>query len=100
MATLMNKSDITQIVLSAIEMANHGREDSAQIPVKEDTPLYGKKGYLDSMSLVSFLIEIEESLMDKDIQVSLSDEKAMSQSRSPFLSVGTLVDYIETLINE
>ena len=96
----MNKSDITQVVLSAIEMANHGRESNAQIPVKEDTPLYGKNGYLDSMSLVSFLIEIEESLMDKDIQVNLSDEKAMSQSRSPFRSVDTLVDYIETLVNE
>ena len=96
----MTKSDITQVVLSAIEMANHGREDNNQIPVKKDTPLYGKKGYLDSMSLVSFLIEIEESLMDKDVQVNLSDEKAMSQSRSPFLSVDTLVDYIETLVNE
>lgn len=96
----MQKSDITQIVLSAIEMANHSREDDAQMPVAENTSLYGEDGHLDSMGLVSFLIDIEESLEDQDIKVSLSDERAMSQSRSPFASVTTLVDYIEMLINE
>jgi acyl carrier protein len=95
----MKKSEIIQTILSAIEMANHGRESDAQIPVKEDTLLYGEKGHLDSMGLVSFLIDIEESLMDKDIQINLSDEKAMSQSRSPFRSVSTLADYIESLVN-
>lgn len=96
----MNKPEIQKIIFDAIEMANNVREDDQKIPVSEKTELYGKNGNLDSMGLVSFLIDIEESLLDRDIQISLSDERAMSQTRSPFRSVETLTDYIETLVTE
>ena len=33
-------------------------------------------------------------------EIILADEKAMSQERSPFLSVKSLADYIEKLLNE
>ncbi len=95
----MTKDDIQQIVFDAIEMANNAREDEDEIPVKADTELYGTNGYLDSMGLVGFLIDIEESFMDRDIQITLSDERAMSQSRSPFRNVESLTDYISTLIS-
>ncbi len=96
----MDKSDIFKTILAAIEMANYARADDAKIPVTENTLLYGDNGHLDSMGLVAFLIEIEEALMDREIQVSLSDERAMSQSRSPFRSVDALADYIDLLIKE
>ena len=96
----MEKNEIQQIVFDAIDLANHAREDNQQIPAAEDTELYGSNGHLDSMGLVAFLIDIEESLLDRDIQVSLSDERAMSQSRSPFKNVQSLTDYIYTVIRE
>ncbi len=70
------------------------------IPVSDDTELYGTNGHLDSMGLVAFLIDIEESLLDNDIQISLSDERAMSQSNSPFKNVESLVNYIVTVIED
>jgi acyl carrier protein len=79
-------------------MANHAREEGEKIPLSEDLELFGSSGNLDSMELVALLIDIEEALMDHDIQVSLSDERAMSQSQSPFRSVQTLAAYIGTLI--
>lgn len=96
----MDKLEIQQIIFEAIKMTNNAREDNQQIPIGEETELYGRNGNLDSMGLVSFLIDIEESLMDHDIQISLSDERAMSQSRSPFSNVQTLTDYIDALIRE
>lgn len=96
----MNRSEIQRVIFDAIEMSNNVREDDQKIPVSEKTELYGQHGNLDSMGLVSFLIDIEESMLDRDIQISLSDEKAMSQTRSPFRNVETLTDYIETLITE
>lgn len=96
----MNKNEIQKIILDALEMANHAREAEHQIPVAEATALYGKEGYLDSMALVAFLVDVEEALQDRDLQISLSDERAMSQTRSPFRDVQTLTDYIETLIRE
>ena len=96
----MTNNDIQQIIFDAIEMANNAREDDKQIPVSAETELYGTGGQLDSMGLVSFLVDIEESFQDNDINISLSDERAMSQSRSPFRNVQSLTDYIAALIKE
>ncbi len=96
----MTKNDIQQIIFDALEMVNNAREDNEQIPVSETTELYGSNGHLDSMGLVAFLIDIEEALMDNEINISLSDERAMSQSNSPFRNVESLSAYIETLIKE
>ena len=96
----MTKNDIQQIIFDALEMVNNAREDNEQIPVSETTELYGSNGHLDSMGLVAFLIDIEEALMDNEINISLSDERAMSQSNSPFRNVESLSAYIETLVKE
>jgi acyl carrier protein len=96
----MDKPEIQQIIFDAIEMVNNTREENEKIPVSIDTELYGSSGNLDSMGLVSFLIDIEESLQDRDIQISLSDDRAMSQPKSPFRNIQTLTDYIDTLIRE
>lgn len=96
----MTNDDIQQIVFDAIEMANNARDDDKQIPVSKDTELYGSDGELDSMGLVAFLVDIEESFQDNNINISLSDERAMSQSHSPFRDVQSLTDYIATLVKE
>jgi len=96
----MTNNEIQQIIFNAIEMANNAREEDKQIPVSEDTELYGTSGQLDSMGLVAFLVDIEESFQDNEINITLSDERAMSQSHSPFRNVQSLTDYIATLIKD
>ncbi len=96
----MTKNDIKQIIFDAIAMANHSRDENEAIPISDDTELYGTNGHLDSMGLVAFLIDVEESLMDNDIQISLSDERAMSQSNSPFQNVESLTSYVQTVIED
>lgn len=96
----MTPTQIQEIIFSAIEMSNNIREEDKQIPSASTTELYGKDGHLDSMGLVAFLIDIEELFLDEEIQIALSDERAMSQKNSPFRSVETLTDYIEKLLNE
>lgn len=96
----MNTTQIQEIIFSALTMTNHIREDNNQIPIAPITELYSKNGYLDSMGLVAFLIDVEELFLDEDIQISLSDDRAMSQTKSPFLSVETLTQYIVELLQE
>ena len=96
----MDKAKIQEIIFNAIEMTNNIRENDMQIPQQHNTELYGSNGHLDSMGLVAFLIDIEESLLNEDLQITLSDDRAMSQSQSPFRSVETLTDYIDMLIKE
>lgn len=61
----------------------------------EETALYGFSGKLDSLSLVHLSVKIEEQLEEiLELEISLVDDKAMSQSRSPFKNVGSLKNYI------
>jgi len=69
--------------------------------VDEETRLLGRSAVVESMGLVTLIVEVEQRLeSDFDVVVVLADDRAMSQSRSPFLSVGTLADYICQLLEE
>ncbi|WP_414828057.1 hypothetical protein [Alteromonas sp. H39] len=90
----MTNTELKKIIFNALEMINHTRTSDNQIPISEDTPLYSKQGYLDSMDLVSVLVDIEDELAEHGINVSLSDDKAMSQTNSPFKDVHSLLQFI------
>jgi len=56
---------------------------------------------LDSLGLVRLIMDVEQRLqVERDITVTLVDERAMSQKHSPFRSVQTLVDYVCMLVKE
>lgn len=96
----LSRKDIEQTVLDGLTMCNQARPEGEQIPVGSDTEIFGTAGHLDSMGLVSLLLDIEDALLDKDVEVSLSDERAMSAKNSPFRSVATLTDYIVEQLKE
>ena len=65
-------------------------------PVGSDTRLFGPNGVLDSLGLVSVLVEIEQKIADSGMgPVSLMDDRAMSQKSSPFRTVSSLAEYLE-----
>jgi acyl carrier protein len=66
-----------------------------------DTPLFGKKGLFDSIGLVGLVVSVEEAIENTyGVAVSLADEKAMSHSKSPFRSIGSLAEYASRLVEE
>jgi acyl carrier protein len=96
----MEQSTIQNLVFDALILTNQSREKDQQIPASANTTLYANDGWLDSMGLVALLIDIEDLFQDQGITISLSDERAMSASHSPFRDVTSLVNYIFTLLNE
>ena len=86
------------IVIEALELSNQSRSDDTQIPLTDSTALFGQNGHLDSMALVALLMDIEDALQEQSIEVSLSDEKAMSLSRSPFKDIPSMTQYIHDVI--
>ena len=69
--------------------------------LQPDSILFGPGGVLDSLGLVSLVLGLEEALDDQyGVLVTLADERAMSQHRSPFRSVQALADYAAELIRE
>lgn len=94
-ALAVTETEVQDLVLRAIENANVARMPDAQLTVGADAPLFGSGSALDSLGLVSLLIDIEDALRDRGIEVMLSDARAMSQERSPFRSVAALVMFIQ-----
>lgn len=85
-----------QIIDLIIETANELGADEIGYDgqLAEDTVLFGKDGALDSMGLVTLIIAVEQAIEDRfDTSIGLADEKAMSQAKSPYRSVGSLADY-------
>ena len=81
----MTDPEIEALVLRAIQNINLARKPEAQLAVSATAALFGPESALDSLGLVSLLMDVEEAL---------SDERAMSRSASPFRNVPTLVAYI------
>jgi acyl carrier protein len=68
-------------------------------PVEPETPLFGAEGGLDSLGLVSVVVELEQRLSDREgREISLMNDQAMSQSRSPFRTVRSLADYAHSQV--
>mgnify|MGYP006299700893 CR=1 FL=1 len=91
----MNNQTIQQIIIDAAEethppFAAEVREHGSE------TVLFGRGSTLDSLGLVTLIAAVEMRLQDatgKDIL--LVNEDAMSRRRSPFRTIGTLIEYIQ-----
>lgn len=91
----MNLEEIQRIVIEQIQdfVDNNGIEIDEDITLKQR--LIGTSGIFDSMDLVNFLVDLEETLEDKyDQSFSLQDERAMSRSHSPFINPEELSKFI------
>jgi acyl carrier protein len=67
--------------------------------VNEATRLFG--GALDSVGLVSLIVELEQQIADRgEASITIADDRAMSQKRSPFRTIGSLADYVQGLMME
>ena len=85
-------------MLGAVEQANRSRVPGQQLDASPDAALFGAPSPLDSLGLVALLIDIEEAFADQGHTIVLSDERALSQSRSPFRTISSLVDYSQQLL--
>jgi acyl carrier protein len=96
----VDRDKITEIVLNAVRMANQSRGPEQQLEVSATAPLFGAPSPLDSLGLVALLIDIEEAFQQEGHSIVISDERALSQRRSPFRDVPSLVDYVNRLLTE
>ena len=95
---VVDKKEAIRIIFNAIENYNEQVEEENILPLSSDLELFSKNGRLDSLGLVNLIICIEEKFEEHTgSSVVIADEKAMSQSNSPFRSVSTLAEYMASL---
>lgn len=94
-------NNIQEAIIEHIAEFNSTLENPVDLEKGADSVLFGVGGTLDSVDFVSLVVDIEQMIEDRFGQVvGLSDARAMSQKNSPFRTVGTLTDYIESHLKE
>lgn len=97
---MLLRSDLIRLFSDVlVEVLTADRVDTPAV-VDETTPLVGG-AVIDSLGLVEVIMEAELRLRrDHGADVTLADERAMSQRHSPFRTIGTFADYAALLIAE
>ena len=80
---------------------DYAAQTELRIEFTEETRLLGPDAPLDSLGLVTVLASFEAGINDRfDAEIVLADERAMSMEHSPFRTMGSLIDYACTLLDE
>ena len=101
--TELTYAQMVELVISSLQDVLDMGNGNSTLPetIGADTRLIGREAVLDSMGLVNLIVEIEQRLEDDlGMAVVLADDRAMSQQKSPFRSVGSLADYLSQLVGE
>jgi D-alanine--poly(phosphoribitol) ligase subunit 2 len=86
---------------AAIDEINTTLPADRKLDKAADTPLMGAGGRLDSMGLVNLVVAAEEAIEGEfGASVNLGDSRAMSETPSPFRSIGSLGEYVARLLRE
>ena len=90
--------DILQDVIYPV-LQEIKEEEELDFQINEDLELYGENSLFDSLSIVRFIISVQERLEELlGHEVEIVDEETMSKSESPFISVKSLKKHIEEVI--
>jgi acyl carrier protein len=95
----IEKTVVQGLVYDAIVEMN--KENNLTIQLGLMTQLFWGDSGLDSLALVMLIVKIETKVNQfYNTSITLSDDRAMSQTRSPFRTVETVVDYVYALLND
>jgi hypothetical protein len=93
--TAVDRDTVVREIYLALSRINELRDPGDQIACDEDTVLYGSGGALDSLGLVSLIMDLEMAINERTGgDLVLADAEAMSQRRNPFRDVRRLADYV------
>jgi acyl carrier protein len=98
---MADREKIEAAVFEAINEMNGRLPKGITIDKAFDAPLYGKTGKLESLDFVEFIVEVESKIQTAfGIYFVLTDEDLLSKESSPFITVGSLIEHLENVVNE
>ena len=98
---MVERSTAIELIYAALKEVLDQAGVPAPAVLTEDTVIVGKDAALDSLGVVSLIVEVEQALEQKhDVSVTLASDKAMSAKNSPFRTVGVLADHVLETIQE
>ena len=98
---MLSQDQIDAIIAQGIAALNAERPAAEAIPFTPDTVLFGVDAVIDSLSLVSLIVDVETALaIDHDLDICLTDDRAMSRAQTPYATIGSLRAYVLELLVE
>ena len=98
---MLDRDAVQALVLHALETVNEERDADDKLVVTPNTRLFGADAELDSLALVSVIVDVEEAVSQASGRtIALTDDRAMSREVSPFTDVQALTAYVVELLSE
>jgi acyl carrier protein len=98
---MIERAAALSIVIASIQEVFAQTGEPAPSALTEDTVLVGKDAVLDSLGVVSLIVEVEQRVEgEHGASVTLANDKAMSARNSPFRTVGVLTDHVVSMVAE
>ena len=89
---------VMRVIFRAIDDVNQQLPGERRLEKSPETMLLGSEG-LDSLGLVSFIVATEQRLEEEfGSPVSLFNEDELSPEGNAFRTIGTLTEYVVTLL--
>ena len=98
---MVENQQVLNSIYGAVDDVNLQVDENMRLDKSPDTVLFGRSSKLDSLGLVTLVVAIEQKIQeDFGVTLTIADEKAFSQKSSPFRTVGTLAEYVTSLLKE
>jgi len=96
---MTNNEKILDAILEAIDDLNGHLPNEQKLEKSVDTTLFGKRGKLDSLGLVSFVTSVEQKIEEKfGVSATLLENIDLLENDNPFETITSLADYIASVL--
>ena len=98
---MTERERILNAVYSAVDELNSQLPPGVSVEKSLEAPLYGASGKLESLDFVTLVMEVEGKInAEFGTDITIADENLLSKQKSPFSSLGTLVEYLEEVLKQ
>src|SRR6266404_6733162 len=92
---------VSKAVFNAVDELNTQLPAGVSVEKSLDAPVYGAGGKLESLDIVTLIMEVEEKInAEFGTDITIADENLLSKQKSPFSTIGTLIDYLDETLKE
>src|SRR5438105_14345798 len=96
-----NDERIAKAVYAAVDELNEQLPAGVHVDKTLDAPLYGSTGKLESLDFVTLIMEVEEKInAEFGTDITIADEHLLSKQKSPFSTIGTLIEYLDETLKQ
>ena len=89
------KDSIVDFIYIVIDEHNNLNPNELTLEKSLETVLLGPQGNLDSLGLITLLVEIESSMKENiDLNINIIDEIYFADENGPYQNIKTLSEYI------